>query len=134
MNDCVFCKIARKEIPATFVYEDDNVIAFLDLHPMNPGHTLVVPKTHSETFLDMDEVTYSALMHVAHELAKKVHRAFPTPRLSLLTKGFNVAHTHVHLIPLNDDGDLVGRFGVHLPPASSDEELAEIAARIQSAE
>lgn len=133
MNDCVFCKIARKEIPATVVYEDEHTVAFLDLHPMNPGHTLVVPKMHSETFLDMDTAAYGTLMRVVYELAQRVHHAFPTPRLSILTKGFNVAHTHVHLIPLNDDGDLVGRYGTHLPPEASSAELTEVAARIQSA-
>lgn len=117
MSDCVFCKIGAGEIPTPTVYEDDSALAFIDLHPLNPGHTLVIPKAHSETFLDMSTEEFARFMDVVHRVAKKVHAAFPTPRLSILTKGFDVPHTHVHLIPLSANGDLIsGRFGEHLPP------------------
>lgn len=117
MDNCVFCKIVSGEIPACKVYEDEVAVAFVDLRPLNPGHTIVVPKQHSSTFLDMMGPDYATLMRVVHMVGKKVSVAYPTERLSVLIKGFDVAHTHVHLIPLNEDAELVfNKNGTVLPP------------------
>ena len=62
MNECIFCKIINKEIPCYEIYEDENILAFLDRTPVNPGHTLVIPKKHSETILDTDEETLEKLI------------------------------------------------------------------------
>lgn len=134
MSDCIFCKIGRREIPVPVVYEDESVIAFIDLHPLNPGHTLVVPKAHSVTHLDLSDEAYAALMRAVRTVSKKVAAAFPAPKLSIFTKGFDVLHTHVHLIPLHANSDIVsGEYGEHLPPEASLAEREAMAERIRMA-
>ena len=109
MENCLFCKIARKEIPSSIVYEDDDVLAFLDIKPVHPGHTLVIPKIHSHDFSEMDPVDAQAV----YSIAQKVTNAL----LHLGAEGANVTtnikpaggqvifHTHVHVIPrYKDDG------------------------------
>lgn len=133
MDTCIFCKIASGDIPASKVYEDDVAVAFIDLHPLNPGHTIVIPKEHSSTFLDMSSSAYGVLMERVHTIAEKVHTAFPTTRLSVLIKGFDVAHTHVHLIPLNEDAELVFSKHSGLPPEAPREAREEMAEKIKNA-
>ncbi len=103
-NDCVFCKIIKGEIPATKVYEDENTYAFLDISPVNIGHTLVLPKKH---FTNIHDTPAEILAHVM-ETVKKIAQAL---KLSLGAEGINVNmnndrvagqvifHTHVHIIP-----------------------------------
>ena len=132
--DCIFCKFGRGEIPLQLVYEDEMAIAFIDRCPLNPGHTLVIPRAHSETILDLEAGDYEVFMRTVRVVAKKVHAAFPSPRLSIFTKGFDVAHTHVHLIPLHGGSDIVsGKYGEHLPPEASVPEREAMAAKIRSA-
>ncbi len=99
MPDCIFCKIAKGEIPSQKVYEDDQVFAFLDIHPKAPGHTLLVPKEHHRWFYEMpDELNakvFTAAKHIAQQL-KSEHGA-DYVRLGIV--GTDVPHVHVHLIP-----------------------------------
>lgn len=101
MNDCLFCKIIKGEIPAYKVYEDEVVIAFLDVNPRDNGHTLVVPKKHFETFMEIEEET---LLHI-HEVVKKL---VPKLQEKLEATSFHinnnyldniVNHYHVHIVP-----------------------------------
>lgn len=134
MNSCIFCKIVSKEIPVNYIYEDEHAVAFADLHPVNPGHTLVIPRTHSEVFLNMEVGDFSNLMALVHRVGKKVDAAFPSPKLGVLIKGFDVPHTHVHLIPLQDPTDLtVLKFQGEMPPQATAEELARVTERIRAA-
>ena len=107
--DCLFCKIATKEVPAFIVFEDVDTIAFLDIHPVNAGHTLVVPKTHMESIVDATPDTLGKLVSVAQRIAK-AQMANGAEGVNLLQNtnpaaGQVVPHLHVHVIPRKgDDG------------------------------
>ncbi|MBS3148642.1 HIT family protein [Candidatus Woesearchaeota archaeon] len=104
MNDCVFCKIIRKEIPADFVYENDKIVAFLDIAPVNKGHTLVVPKEHHSDLLETpDDVLHDMIVR-AKKISKAVMSAVKADgvNLGVNTKpaaGQVIFHTHFHIIP-----------------------------------
>ncbi len=134
MDGCVFCKIARGEITVPTVYEDDFAVAFIDLHPLNPGHTLVIPKRHFDSVFAMPEDGFVKLMNVVHKVAQRIDRAFPSKHLGVVVKGFDVVHAHVHLIPQHSIGDIVsGKYGAHLPPEASLAEREDMAERIRNA-
>lgn len=99
MDDCIFCKIARGEISAEKVYEDDSVVAFLDIHPKGPGHTLVVPKAHSRWFYDMPDELSDQVFRVAKKLAQGLRDKYGVDMVRLSIVGDEVPHTHIHLIP-----------------------------------
>jgi histidine triad (HIT) family protein len=99
MENCIFCKIAAGQIPADKVYEDEKVVAFLDIHPKAPGHTLVIPKEHYPWFQDVPDQVGDDLFRVARKIARdlKVSQAADYVRLGIV--GTDVPHTHVHLVP-----------------------------------
>ena len=101
---CIFCKIINKEIPSYCIYEDDLVMAFLDISQVTKGHTLVVPKKHYKNFLECDKKTLSHLMDVAQSLANSLTEKLHAQGMNILTNvnevaGQTVDHFHVHLIP-----------------------------------
>ena len=104
MADCLFCKIARKEIPARIVYEDRQVVAFEDLHPQAPTHSLVIPKTHFATLNDVgaqEEGLLGHMMVVAARLAKdkRLHDSgYRIVANTLAGAGQSVFHIHLHLL------------------------------------
>lgn len=105
---CIFCEIANGNIPANVVYEDDQVIAFLDVAPTSYGHTLVVPKQHTESFLDCDPALLHHVMDVAQQLSNKLMNNLNCDGINVLTNvkeaaGQTVPHFHVHLIPRYED-------------------------------
>jgi histidine triad (HIT) family protein len=111
MTDCLFCKIIAKEIPSHGVYEDDHVYAFLDIKPVNPGHTLVVPKKHSEEFLSADEEVLKKLIVAMQKVAKGVVMAMRAPGFNLeqnngAVAGQVVPHLHFHIVPRSPDDGL----------------------------
>jgi histidine triad (HIT) family protein len=108
-EDCRFCKIVAHEAPAHIVYEDEAVLAFLDRHPINPGHLLVVPKEHSATFYEMDHISYIHLMEVVQQLAKRVQDAFQPHKTGLIVAGWDVSHTHVHVVPMQDYNNITSK-------------------------
>jgi histidine triad (HIT) family protein len=109
MTDCLFCKIVNKQIPANIVYEDTDVVAFLDIRPVHPGHTLVIPKVHSADFSEMDPVDREAVMHTTQKISQALLHA-GAQGANVLTNikpaGHQVIfHTHMHVIPrYNNDG------------------------------
>lgn len=103
MSDSIFTKIIKGEIPCHKIYEDDNVIAFLDIHPIKPGHTLVVPKKQIEQFTELDPEDYSHLMAVTQVIAQQIQRTLGVKRICVRIEGLDVSHTHVHLIPTEDE-------------------------------
>ena len=105
MEDCLFCKIVAGDIPCHQVYEDEHVLAFLDIHPINPGHTLVVPRQHVDEFQDMETTLYTHVFTVVQELAQHIKNTLSPPRVGLVVEGFDVNHVHVHVIPLQDIND-----------------------------
>jgi histidine triad (HIT) family protein len=104
MEDTVFDKIIRREIPAEIVYEDEHTLAFLDAHPNNPGHTLVIPKKQVVNIFDIDEETLMAVWRTVRKVAHAVKAATGTEGLNITSNNGAVAgqvvfHYHVHVIP-----------------------------------
>ena len=101
MNDSLFTKIIKGEIPCHKIYEDDKTIAFLDVHPQTPGHTLVVPKVQVDHIWDLDDETYQALMHTVKKLGAHMREKLRCDYVGVKVIGEQVPHAHVHLIPFN---------------------------------
>ncbi len=104
MGDCIFCKIVRGEVPSNKVYEDQDTIAFLDIRPNNPGHSLVIPKKHSENLYDMDDHALAAVMRSAQKVAIAVKKAVNADGINLAMNNESAAgqvvfHPHLHVIP-----------------------------------
>lgn len=99
MENCIFCRIASGEVAAEKVYEDSQVVAFLDVHPKGPGHTLVIPKEHSRWFYQMSDDLSAHVFKVAKDLAQKLSMEQGTEMVKLSIMGDEVPHTHIHLIP-----------------------------------
>lgn len=108
MDDCIFCKIVNGSIPSFKVYENENFLAFLSIAPIKPGHTLVIPKKHSEYLFDMEEAALSGLMAASKPVAKILQEKLQpkTGKIGVMVAGLEVAHTHLHLIPMDEEGDL----------------------------
>jgi histidine triad (HIT) family protein len=99
MDNCIFCKIGRGEISSDKVYEDDTVVAFLDIHPKAPGHTLLIPKAHHRWFIDMPDDLSDAVFRAAKRVAKELKQKYDADFVRLGIVGTDVPHVHVHLIP-----------------------------------
>lgn len=100
-QDSVFSKIVRGEIPCHKVYEDELTVAFLDIHPVQPGHTLVISKQQIEFVWDLDDVTYQAVMDTSRKVAQRLKEVMGTPFIGEEVVGVDVPHAHVHLIPFS---------------------------------
>jgi histidine triad (HIT) family protein len=103
--ESIFSKIIRGEVPAHYVFEDSFCVAILDIHPIQRGHTLVIPREPMEQFTQMDSGEFTKLMNVSHMLAKKLQEHTKAHRITLRIEGFDVNHVHVHLIPCNNEHD-----------------------------
>lgn len=135
MEDCIFCKIVKGEIPATKIYEDKHLLAFLDIMPINPGHVLVIPKTHFESFTETPDEILKELISVAKKIAPAVMTATGAPAFNLTLNngkesGQVVPHVHFHIIPrLPNDGYELWQGGGY----KDEEEKNHIAASIKDA-
>jgi histidine triad (HIT) family protein len=98
MSDSIFTKIIKGEIPCHKVYEDDRVIAFLDIHPKQPGHTMVIPKKQVDLIWELDDETYAYLWHIAKKIARHMGEVLGR-RIGVHVEGIGVAHAHIHLFP-----------------------------------
>jgi histidine triad (HIT) family protein len=102
----IFSKIIAGEIPSFKIAENDQFYAFLDVFPLVPGHTLVVPKKETDKLFDLDEKDLGAILQFAQPIAKAIEKAFPCQRCGLSVIGLEVPHAHVHLVPINTADDL----------------------------
>lgn len=103
----IFTKIAKGEIPSYKVAENEDFYAFLDIAPMAKGHTLVIPKkTEDDYIFDLDAETYTGLCSFAKEVAQAIKAAVPCKRVGVAVLGMEVPHTHIHLVPLQTEGDM----------------------------
>lgn len=102
----VFTRIIKGEIPAHKIYEDDRVIAFLDMYPQAEGHTLVVPKTQVDHIWDLDNDEYLYLWEVVKKIGVHIREVIGSPRVGVSVEGFGVPHVHVHLVPIYHGNDL----------------------------
>ncbi len=103
----VFTKIVNGEIPAYKVAEDENYLAFLDIFPVAKGHTLVIPKKEVDYLFDVDDELYSGLQLFAKKVAIGLKKAIPCEKVGVLVLGLEVPHAHIHLVPMQNEGDLL---------------------------
>lgn len=123
----LFTRIINGEIPCYKVAENENYFAFLDIAPMAKGHTLVIPKKEDDYIFHLDNETYSGLMLFAKDVALALEKAVPCKRIGVAVMGMEVPHVHVHLVPLQREGDLsIEKPKLLLP----EEEMVEIAKKI----
>ncbi|PQJ18103.1 MULTISPECIES: HIT family protein [Nonlabens] len=124
----VFTKIITGEIPSYKVAENEDFIAFLDINPNAPGHTLCVPKKEVNKIFDLDSETYFDLMDFSREVALALREEVTCERIGMSVIGLEVPHVHVHLIPLRDMEDM--RFSNKV--SLSKEEMQDIATRVKA--
>ena len=136
VDDCVFCRILKGEIPSCKVYEDDKVLAFLDIAPFNFGHTVIVPKDHHHSVTTLGDEYLSAMFVIAPKLATAIMTATGAEGFNLMLNNGHVAgqvvpHAHLHIVPrFADDAVLVS---ASEKAYESTEAMAEMAAKIQQA-
>lgn len=99
MNNCIFCKIIKKEIPSTNIYEDDNFLAFLDIQPVTDGHSLIIPKKHTEWMQDVDDETIAEAFKLTKKLMLATKKGIGCDYVQVSVVGKDVPHFHIHLIP-----------------------------------
>lgn len=102
----IFTKIINGEIPCYKVAEDEKFFAFLDINPLTKGHTLVVPKVETDYIFDLDDTTVSEMMIFAKRVAAKIKSQIDCNRVAVMVLGLEVPHAHIHLIPINTEGDV----------------------------
>ena len=103
----IFSKIVNGEIPAHIVAEDENYLAFLDIFPVAKGHTLVIPKKEIDYIFDLEDDLYVGLQAFAKKVAVGLKKAIPCQKVGVLVLGLEVPHAHIHLIPMQNEADLL---------------------------
>ena len=127
-DDCIFCKLANGDIPTNTVYEDDSFRAILDMGPATKGHTLIIPKDHSDNLFDLPDETAEKALKLAKRLGQGIVEKLGADGLNIVqnngeTAGQTVMHFHIHIIPrYKNDGQKIG----WKPGAPSAEELTEL--------
>lgn len=104
MSDCIFCKIVRGDLPSYKVYEDEKTYAFLDINPVNPGHTLVIPKKHALDVFEIEEGEWDAIMRTVRKVSHALEKSLSPAGINLAMNnrsgaGQVVFHAHVHIMP-----------------------------------
>lgn len=120
----IFSKIIAGEIPSYKCAEDERFYAFLDINPVAKGHTLVVPKHEVDYLFDLDDDELAAMTVFAKRVAKAIRAAYPCRKVGVAVLGLEVAHAHIHLIPLQSEGDMDFRQPKLQLPAEEMEEIA----------
>jgi histidine triad (HIT) family protein len=102
----IFSKIVKGEIPCYKIAEDEKYFAFLDINPLQEGHTLVIPKVEVDYLFDIDDEVLAGMMVFAKKIAVALDKAIPSKRVGVAVLGLEVPHAHIHLIPLQSEGDI----------------------------
>lgn len=126
----LFTRIIGRELPGRFVYEDERVVAFLTIAPIKPGHTLVVPRTEVDDWLDLSPDDRAALFAAAHTVGVGVRQAFPCVKVALMAVGLEVPHVHLHLVPIDSESEVSF---ANADPGVTPEALDDAQARIVAA-
>ena len=124
----IFSKIIAGEIPAYKIAENDRFLAFLDIRPLQKGHTLVIPKVETDYIFDIADAEFGELMLFAKRVASAIKTTVPCKKVGMAVIGLEVAHAHIHLVPINEVKDL--SFDLNEPLKLSDEELTNISMEI----
>ncbi|MCI9029654.1 MAG: HIT family protein [Muribaculaceae bacterium] len=121
----IFSRIIAGEIPCYKIAENDSFFAFMDINPVNWGHTLVVPKKETNYIFDMDDDELGDMMVFAKKVAKAIKAAIPCRKVGVTVLGLEVPHAHIHLVPLQKEGDMDFRCKISDPDPARMKELAE---------
>ncbi len=108
MDNCIFCQIIARVLPCDLVYEDDHFLAFLDINPVRPGHTLVIPKEHHQMMIDMPEALLGQAFILAQHIMQAMKSALSCDFVMVSVVGTDVSHFHIQLIPRSFNDGLVG--------------------------
>ena len=108
-NQCIFCAIIRKAAHGFLVYENPHAVVFLDRRPINVGHLLIVPRQHVEALYALDEPSFIAFMLVVKRMAAMLEAIYLPQKVGMLAAGFDVAHAHLHVLPLYDYHDITSK-------------------------
>ncbi|OZI69744.1 HIT family protein [Bordetella genomosp. 2] len=141
MSDtCLFCRIARHQIPAHVVHEDDELLAFLDIQPVRPGHVLVIPKQHYPYFEDLPAELAGRILALGQQLAHVMKALYRVERVGFMFTGIHVAHAHAHLVPMHHPQDITSTQYIAqkdlqfvMPPQCPADQLASTAAQLRLA-
>lgn len=129
MEESIFTKIIKGDIPCHKIYEDEKILAFLDIHPTNTGHTLVIPKKQVEFVWDLGQADYEALFATVRKLAQHLREALGTNYVGVQVVGTDVPHAHVHLIPFNESHEFYNKAREDTEP--DHEVLAKLADKLR---
>lgn len=137
MSDCIFCKIIKGDIPAARIYEDDHVLAFLDISQVTKGHTLVIPKVHKENVYELTDEVAANYFKAIPKISRAINGAFEPVGLNVLQNngeaaGQSVFHFHMHMIPRYGKGDGFGAVWKTHQDEYKQEDYQTIAAQISS--
>jgi histidine triad (HIT) family protein len=134
MDNCVFCRIVARQIPATVVHEDEHTLAFMDIGQVNPGHVLVAVKSHAENIFALDDAQAAGVFRSSAKVARAIRAAFEPQGLSVYqangaAAGQTVLHFHIHLVPRYEGDGMALTWPVKNPPR---EKLADYAEKIRA--
>jgi len=129
MEDSIFTKIINGEIPSHKIYEDDKTYAFLDIHPIQEGHVLVVPKVQVEFIWDLEAEEYQALMNTVQKVGRRIREVTDAAYVGVEVIGVDVPHAHVHVVPFATTDEL--RKGSDMSQEPNHEALAKIAEKLR---
>ena len=139
MQDCLFCAIARGDVPSHRVCETDDLVAFLDIHPIRPAHTLIVPRAHHAYFDDMPEKLAADVVALGQKLARAMKAVHGVERAGFAFMGFDIPHAHAHVMPVFERDDITSRRAIaeekvtfRPPPRAEDGDLATAAAQLRA--
>ncbi len=125
----IFSRIVAGEIPSYKIAENEKFFAFLDINPLMKGHTLVIPKQETDYIFDLSDGLLQEIIVFAKQIAKAIEKAIPCNRVGVAVMGLEVPHAHIHLIPINNEGDMLfSKEKLKLNP----EEFQEIAEKIKA--
>jgi len=106
MENCLFCKIVKEDLPSYKIWENERFLAFLDINPINLGHTVLISKKHVDYIFDLEEPLYLEMFKIAKQLSKVLKKAIGSKKVGLVVEGFAVPHAHIHLVPINKGNEL----------------------------
>jgi histidine triad (HIT) family protein len=108
-DQCVFCRIVKREFTAHIIYEDERILAFLDRGPIRPGHTQIVPKEHFPYFDDAPAAIITSVVLLGQTLAAAMKQLYGVPRVAFLFTGGDISHVHAHVVPMHEKTDVTSR-------------------------
>ncbi|MGB9364812.1 MAG: HIT family protein [Xanthobacteraceae bacterium] len=140
MSDCLFCRIAARTVAADVVHEEPHLLAFLDIHPIRPGHVLIVPKRHFDYFEDAPADIAASMLALGQRLAVVMKQIYRVPQVGFLFAGSDIPHVHAHVVPMHEKTDLTSRHYIaeeqltfRDTPRATDGELHDTATLLSSA-